>query len=338
AHLRPQRPAPRPLPRPADRGLPAPRQLPRGAAAVGAAAGLPRRVLRRGRPARADRRGRARGAGRPLAPQRRPDAGRRHRPGALDGVPAVRRARAHPADVGAVGDDGVRPGAADDPVQGQVGPVRRRGHQRRPVHLPRADGRGHPALPGRPGAGGGGPAPAPGADARPRRPLQLPPRADLRGPRAAHPALGRQDPGPRRPDREDEQELVLAQRHRRAARRAARERQEDQVGRHRLRPRGDLRRGGQARRRQPAHHPVGADRDVGGRARRGLRGPGLRRPQEGGRGGRHGVRDALPGAHPGADGGAHRAGGPAARRRRAGPGGRQRDPRRRLRQGRPAAL
>ena len=42
------------------------------------------------------------------------------------------------------------------------------GATRRPVHLPGAAGRRHPALPGRPGAGRRGPAPAPRADPRPR--------------------------------------------------------------------------------------------------------------------------------------------------------------------------
>ncbi len=57
---------------------------------------------------------------------------------------------------------------------------------------------------------------------RPRRPVQLPLRPDLRRARALHRAVGRQDPGPGRPDGQDEQVAVRADRHHRAARRARR--------------------------------------------------------------------------------------------------------------------
>ena len=114
----------------------------------------PRGVLRRRRPARADRRGRPRGTGRPAAAQRGPADRRGHRPGSLDRVPAVRRARAHPAELDPGLPDRLRAGAADDPVQGQVRPGRGGEHQRRAVHLSGADGGRHPALPDQLRAGG----------------------------------------------------------------------------------------------------------------------------------------------------------------------------------------
>ena len=78
----------------------------------------------------------------------------------------------------------LRRGQPDDPVQGQVAPSRAPTDQRRPVHLPDPAGRGHPALPGRPGAGRRGPAPAPGADPRPRAAVQHPLRRDVHGARS----------------------------------------------------------------------------------------------------------------------------------------------------------
>ena len=217
----PPRIAAGPLPRATHRRFAASGQLPGRAAAVGAVAGRPRRLLRGRRPARADRRGRA---GRRWPTARLRSAAQLiaagHRPGAVDGVPAVPCARAHPAGLDPQLSDRVRSGAADDPVQGQGRQDGRREHQRRAVHLPGADGRRHPALPVRPRAGRRGPAAAPGAHPRPGDAVQLPLRPDLRRARALHRAVGRQDPGPGRPDDQDEQVAVRAHRHHRAARRA----------------------------------------------------------------------------------------------------------------------
>ena len=105
---------------PADRRLAASRQLPGCAAAVGAAAGQPRRLLRGRRSARAGRQPRSRGSAHRTLRTRRPDAGGRDRPGAGDGLRPVARPRAHPAGLGARRLHRLRPGQPDDPVQGQV--------------------------------------------------------------------------------------------------------------------------------------------------------------------------------------------------------------------------
>ena len=62
------------------------------------------------------------------------------------------------------------------------------------------------------------------------------------------------------PDGEDVEVGVLAGRHHRAARRPQGQRQEDPLGRHRLRHRDPLRPRGEARRLQPAHDLLRADR------------------------------------------------------------------------------
>ena len=75
----------------------------------------------------------------------------------------------------------------------------------------------------------------------------------------------------------------------------------------------------QARRVQPAAHPQRADRPVGRRARERLRGPRLRRPEEGRRRGGRRVGHAVPRPHPRAAGRPGRARPDPRRRRRAGP-------------------
>ena len=108
-------------------------------------------------------------------PDRRRAAARaRARPGPVHAVRPVPGARARAAGLGAGLHHRVRRGEPDDPVQGQVGQAGHRPGHRRAVHLPDAAGRRHPALPGRPGAGGRGPAPAPGAHPRPGAAVQHP--------------------------------------------------------------------------------------------------------------------------------------------------------------------
>ena len=167
------------------------------------------------------------------------------------------------------------------------------GH-RRPVHLPGPDGRRHPALPGRPGAGRRGPAPAPGADPRPGPAVQHPLRRDVRRPRAHIPAAS-EDPGPAGPDREDEQVGVRAGRDRRAARRPEGVGQEDPLGRHRHRAGDPLRPGGQARDLEPPGHLLVADRAEDRRDRGRVRRARLRRPEEGSRRRRRGLRVTVAG-------------------------------------------
>ena len=82
----------------------------------------------------------------------------------------------------------------------------------RPVHLPDPAGRGHPALPGRPGAGGRGPAAAPGAEPDAGPAVQPPVRPDVRAAAALHPGRRRQDLRPAGPDGQDEQVVLLRRR------------------------------------------------------------------------------------------------------------------------------
>ena len=127
---------------------------------------LDHRRLRPGRPARADVRPRG-------------DAVRdRPRPRALDRLLPEPRDRARRGGVAALGRDELRPARQDDPVQGQGRPAGVR--LRRPLHVPGADGRGHPPLPDRHRPDRRRPAAAPRARARRRRAVQLPLRRDLR--------------------------------------------------------------------------------------------------------------------------------------------------------------
>ena len=219
----------RPLRDPADRGLLPLRQLPGCGSPVGGAAGRPRRVLLRGRPARDHGRVRPEGAAGAHPPLGRAAAGRRDRPGPVDAVRPVARARARPARLGARLPDRVRRGQPDDPVQGQVRQGRSGPGHGRVVHLPDPAGRGHPDLPGRPGPGRRGPAPAPGADPRPGAALQPPVRQDLPAAGAVHRQGDREDLRPAGAGREDEQVVVLAGRHHRPAGRPEGQREEDPV-------------------------------------------------------------------------------------------------------------
>ena len=69
--------------------------------------------------------------------------------------------------------------------------------------------------------------------------------------------------------------------------------EEDPLGGHGHRARGRLRPGGQARRLEPADDPLGARRDDGRGAGGALRRRGVRRPEEGGRGGVRRLRRAV---------------------------------------------
>ena len=124
-------------------------------------------------------------AAREHARHRRHAAGRRARPRPLHAVRAEPRARARRGAwlLGALAT--YRRAAADDAVQGQE---RRPGLGRgRPLHLPGAAGRRHPALPGRPRAGGRRPAPAPRADPQHRPALQRALRRDASRARGGDP-------------------------------------------------------------------------------------------------------------------------------------------------------
>ena len=108
------------LRRAADLRLPASGQRARRDQAVGRSAGRLRRVLLRGRPARDHRAAGPRDAAPAHAGDRRavPRAG--HRSGARDDLRAEPRARPHRIGVGAGLFHRLRPGLADDAVQGQV--------------------------------------------------------------------------------------------------------------------------------------------------------------------------------------------------------------------------
>ena len=97
----------------------------------------------------------------------------------------------------------VRRGQPDDPVQGQVVARRGRALLGRAVHLSRAAGGRHPALPGRPGAGGRGPAPASRAHPQPGAALQRPIRRDVHRARGVHPEGDGQGARPAGPHGED---------------------------------------------------------------------------------------------------------------------------------------
>ena len=114
---------------------------------------------------------------------RRPVHRRRGRPRAVRGVLPEPHHRARRARLGDELPHRVRRGQPDDAVQGQDGQGPER--QRRPVHLPDADGGRHPHVRRGLRAGGRGPAPAPRDHPRPRRAVQHPLRRDPRRARAA---------------------------------------------------------------------------------------------------------------------------------------------------------
>ena len=88
----------------------------------------------------------------------------------------------------------------DKSARGELG-----GGDRRAVHVSDPAGRRHPALPGRLGAGGRGPAPASGADPRSREAVQRPLRQGLQSARALHPEGHGEGARPRQPRQADEQ-------------------------------------------------------------------------------------------------------------------------------------
>ncbi len=102
----------------------------------------------------------------------------RARPGALDGLLPEPRHGARRGGMAALGRDELRPVGPHDAVQGQGRAARVR--LRRPLHLPGADGRRHPALPDRRRPDRRRPAAAPRAGARHRRALQRAIRRDVR--------------------------------------------------------------------------------------------------------------------------------------------------------------
>ena len=270
----------------------------------------------------------------PAHPFRRgPTAGRRAGPAALRPVRAEPRAGPQPARVGARMHHRVRRGQPDDSVQGQVRALG--AGVGGPVHLSGADGRRHPALPGRRRAGRRGPASAPGAGPQPGPALQRPVRRAVRGARALHRQGDGQDPGPAGPDGQDEQ-VPARRRSHRPARRPGRHREAVQAGGHGLRQRDPVRPGRQARRVQPAQHPGRVHRPVGGPDRGRTAGPGLRRPEDAGGRGRRRVHRAVRGPHARTDGRPDRARPVAGRRRRAGRGGGRADRGPHLRTRRPA--
>ena len=113
---------------------------------------------------------------------RHPRLRRRSRSG--DAVRPVGGARAHRAGLGAGVGGAARRAGADDAVQGQVRASSRE-HQRRPLHVPGAADRRHPALRRDARSRRRGPAPAPRAGARDRPPVQRALRRDVRGAAAA---------------------------------------------------------------------------------------------------------------------------------------------------------
>ena len=186
-------------------------------------------------PRHAARRGRARR--RPLAAVRaesRPRPRRAHLAAELRGV--VRRAAAH------------------DPVQGQerqAGRGRHRVGERRVLRLPGAHGLRHPVVRHRRGARRRRPAPARRARPRRRHPLQQPLRRHVRRPEGDVPRRRRAGHGPATPREQDVEVGGLAAGHDPRARPAQDDREEDQVGGHRLRRRGPPRPRREARRLEP---------------------------------------------------------------------------------------
>ena len=131
-----------------------------------------------------------------------------------------------------VGDE-LRPARPDDAVQGEGRAAGVR--LRRPLHLPGADGRRHPALPDRPRPDRRRPAPAPRARARRRRAVQHALRRDVHGAGGRLPGGRRADHGPAGADEEDVDDRRHAAGDAAAARPARRDPQEGARGGHRLR-------------------------------------------------------------------------------------------------------
>ena len=163
--------------------------------------------------------------------------------------------------------------APDDAVQGQVGAAGV--HRGRAVHVPRADGGRHPALPDRCGPGRRGPAPARRARARHRRAVQLALRRDVPRARRDHPRDRWTDHGPAGADEEDVDDGWHRAGDGVRARRAGDDPEEVQDRRHRLRSGGSPR-AGQGGNREPDRDPLDRDRqrprgDRGAVRRSGLR-------------------------------------------------------------------
>ena len=168
-----------PVRHPTDRfGVPS-GQLPGRHPALGADAGRLRRVLLHPRHACDHGAARPGRAAAPHAGDRGGAGGLRSGSGPVHAVRAEPGTRARAARVGAGLHHRLRRSQPDDPVQGQERAGRTRCRHRGPVHLPDPAGRGHPALPGRPGAGRGGPEAASGAHARSRAAVQHPLRAHV---------------------------------------------------------------------------------------------------------------------------------------------------------------
>ena len=175
------------------------------------------------------------GSRRPARGDARPD-GAAHRLRARSGrVHALRpepRSRASAPRVGARVHDAVRRAAAHAAVSGEIGGAQEL--LRRHPHLPRAAGRRHPPLPGRPRPGRRGPAPAPRARARHRPALQPALRRDVHRSRGNVRGGGREDHGPAGARDADVDVARQRARHRQGARSTRHDPQEAALGRHRL--------------------------------------------------------------------------------------------------------
>ncbi len=207
------------------------------------------------------------------------------RPRALHPLPPGRRARAHRADLAAVGRDLVGALNRMHQFRDKSAGARERA-SRRAALLSRADGRRRARLPRARGAGGGGPARAHRADARRRGGLQQALRRDARGARGQHPDGRRPRARPAGAREEDVDHRRDAEGHRLRRRGARGDRQEVQERADRLGARDRARRR-QARDHEPDRDPRDRARHGAGRDRARLRGQGLRRLQDRrGRGGR----------------------------------------------------
>ena len=311
----------------ADRRLAAPRQLPRRAAPVGRAAGRPRRVLLRRRPARDHGRARPREA----APAHPGDRGavprRRRRPRRSARCSCSRHVPAHTQlRVGPRLHHRLRRGQPDDAVQGQVRPRRA---ATRPASgcSPTRSCRRPTSCSTRPT--GCRSARTSASTSSSRRDLAAAVQHALRRRRSRCPS--------RTSSRTTAKIYDLQQVEKQMSKSIGgsgcvwllddpkRHREEDPQRGHRHRPRGRRRPGGQAGRHQPADHPVGAftGEDVPALEER-MAGQRLRRPQEGGRrGGPRRSRCPFAAARPRLPRRPGRAGRAARARRRQGPRGRR---------------